>query len=297
VRLFLLALALCLFAGCINKYPGADVVLHTEHGDIAIKLYPETAGHAANFLALARAKVYDGVTFHRVVNEFMIQSGDPSTRLDSSIKAPEVPDGVIDAEILPQYYHKRGVLAAARQADQANPTRASSNLQFYIVTGKTYAASELDQIEAAITNVNKDQLVFKYVRDPANSWLEAYARVLGDPIATAALAKTQPDSVERMKRRMIAAEQTVIKAQETLVPFKFTDAQRKTYIETGGAPALDGQYTVFGEVIKGMEFVDIIGKADVEGEKPLNPVVIRVTVLAKKDKFGPEVVLPKNPSK
>lgn len=285
----LVFLALMTLWGCGPKYPGADVVLHTQHGDIAIRLYAETPAHAANFLANARAGVYNGVTFHRVVDGFMIQAGDPKTRATNE-GIPAVPDTTLPAEILPQLYHKRGVLAAARKGDQQNPDRRSSNLQFYIVTGQTFTASDLDQLEAEIDSRNRERIIYQYQVAPENAWLWVYVAQLQDSLALERLRRTNPDSLRRMEARIGELERQLVAAQNALPGYRFTTAQRETYTTLGGAPVLDGQYTVFGEVVAGMEAADLIGKAQVVGERPVDPVVLQVTVVAPKDKYGPEVL-------
>ena len=119
-------------------------------GDIKVKLYDDTPAHRDNFVKLVQEEYYDGTLFHRVLNEFMIQGGDGTSRNAPAGKMLGMgdPGYTLPAEfVYPKYFHKRGALAAARQGDQVNPEKASSGSQFYIVTGKVYNPQQLDQME------------------------------------------------------------------------------------------------------------------------------------------------------
>lgn len=113
--------------------PVFDIV--TTHGTMRVKLYNKTPKHRDNFANLVGEKYYDGVRFHRVIEGFMIQTGDPFSRDTSKIDAWGTggPDYTVPAEFVNEYWHKKGALAAARKGDLANPTKASSGSQFYIV--------------------------------------------------------------------------------------------------------------------------------------------------------------------
>ena len=126
-----------------------QVKIHTTLGDITVRLYDETPLHRDNFVKLVREGYYNGTLFHRVIKDFMIQGGDPDSKGASSDRALGMggPDYTLPAEILPQYVHKRGALAAARQGDEVNPERRSSGSQFYIVWGKTYNEGQLRQLD------------------------------------------------------------------------------------------------------------------------------------------------------
>lgn len=194
-----------------------EVQFLTNKGRIRVVLYNETPQHRDNFLRLVREGYYDGVLFHRVINRFMIQTGDSATRnLKEGEPIPDLPEPYkVPAEIkFPQFFHKRGALAAAREGDQVNPERASSMSQFYIVYGRIFSDAKLD--------------------------------------------KTQ----ERVSK---ATNGTAI----------FTPEIREVYKTIGGTPHLDGQYTVFGEVIEGMDVVEDIEfvKTD-EKDRPIEDVRI-----------------------
>ena len=143
-----------------NNEMETKVLIKTSVGDITIKLYNETEYHKNNFIKLVEQNFYDGVLFHRVINAFMIQTGDPDSKNASADKqlGRGGPGYTIPAEITPKFYHKKGALSAARTSDQMNPTRRSSGSQFYLVTGKVYSDSELNMFEKqAHTKLTKEQ--------------------------------------------------------------------------------------------------------------------------------------------
>ncbi|MFV0607216.1 MAG: peptidylprolyl isomerase [Niabella sp.] len=191
-----------------------DVLLQTSMGDITIRLSNLTPLHRNNFLKLVKTKYYDGLLFHRVINHFMIQSGDPDSR--NAAPGKTLGDGgpayTVPAEFRPELFHKKGVIAAAREGDDINPQKASSASQFYLTQGKVFTPTQLDTLE-----------------------------------------------VKRLKR-------------------KIPEAQRKVYTTIGGVPHLDQNYTVFGEVIKGINVIDNIAAVPtskgVDKDRPLQDVKI-----------------------
>lgn len=243
------------------------VLISTSMGDITVKLYGDTPLHRDNFLKLVGDNYYDGVLFHRVINDFMIQTGDPDSKGAPAGKRLGAggPGYQIDAEILfPTHFHKRGALAAARSGDNVNPERRSSGSQFYIVTGKTYNEATLDQLEKQMQMQQKQQIF--------NS-----------------LAAEHKDSIMAMRRNRDQAGLTAL--QEELValtekkaaeePVTLTPAMREAYTTVGGTPHLDGTYTVFGEVVDGMDVVDRIEKVATDAaDRPTEDVkILSVKVL------------------
>ena len=201
----------------------AEVLLETNYGNIRLQLYNETPLHRDNFLQLVRTCFFDSLLYHRVIPDFMIQCGDPTSRNaapgvllgDSTLPytiAPEIR--------LPQIYHKRGALAMARENDDVNPERRSCSTQFYIVYGKKCNKKTIDRARKNLK------------------------RLFGDSI-------------------------TLSKEMET------------TYKTTGGTPHLDGGYTVFGEVVEGLDVVDKIQNVECdENDRPLSDVrIIRATIV------------------
>ena len=220
------------------------VELETSLGKIVVELYNETPQHRDNFIKLVKEGYYDGVLFHRVIKDFMIQTGDGN----SKTAGPETslgdgdPGYTIEAEfVYPKYFHKRGALAAARTGDQVNPERRSSGSQFYIVTGKVYSSDELQMMTKRMNDVKKQDI---------------FRRLITENSAKIDELQNNHDSegIKTLQNELI--QKTEAEAAEN--PFKMTDEQLNAYTSIGGTPHLDGQYTVFGEVVEGMDVVDKI---------------------------------------
>ena len=197
------------------------VVIETTEGKIKLKLYNETPFHRDNFVKLMKAKAYDGVLFHRVISEFMIQSGDPNSKTATAETILGNGDlgYTVPAEFrTPDIYHKYGALAAARTGDDINPEKASSSCQFYIAVGKKFTDEQLDTLQES-----------------------------------------------KIARYGHANDST----------YKFRTSARNDYKTVGGTPHLDGNYTVFGEVLEGMDVVEKISKAETDHmDRPLKDIRI-----------------------
>lgn len=212
----------CLFAQTSDKQKkGKDAVyyvkIETTMGDMVVKLYNETPNHRDNFIKLVKNGTYDNLLFHRVINKFMIQGGDPNSR--DAKPGQMLGDGGLDytipAEFNPALFHKKGALAAARQGDDVNPNKESSSCQFYIVQGDVWNANRLKMVE------------------------------------------------QRMGKT-------------------FTPEQAETYATVGGTPFLDGDYTVFGEVVEGMDVIDKIAAVTCGPmDRPVEDVKMKMSVLKK----------------
>lgn len=195
---------------------GVRVEMRTTMGNITLLLYNDTPRHRDNFIKLVNENVYEGLLFHRVIDRFMIQAGDPKSK--DAKPGTMLGDGTlgytVPAEFLPNHFHKRGALCAARQGDQVNPRKESSSCQFYIAQGQVWSEADLNMME------------------------------------------------QRFGK-------------------KFSPEQRKAYTTVGGTPHLDGDYTVFGEVLKGMEVVDKIAAAPRDKyDRPLEDIrIISVKIL------------------
>jgi len=193
------------------------IVIHTEYGDIQAILYDKTPLHRDNFIKLVKSGYYDSLLFHRVIANFMIQGGDPQSKnakpgqmLGNGGQIIQIP-----FEYVPEYFHKRGAIAAARMSDNVNPKKESSGSQFYIVQGRKFTMDELNMLEQR--------------------------------------------------------------------GFKFTDEQKQIYSTIGGSPHLDGQYTVFGEVISGMDVVDKIASLPTDrNNRPLQDVKFTIEIVETK---------------
>lgn len=238
---------------------GTKVLMHTSAGDVTILLYDDTPKHRDNFLKLAGEGFYDGVLFHRVIKDFMVQAGDP----DSRNAAPGArlgagdPNYTIEAEIdYPNHYHKRGALAAARTPDQVNPEKRSSGSQFYIVTGKKYNPSHLEQMDKAKLN-RALQDTFRRLAMEQNDTIKALMKA------------GEKEKLEELRQSLIAKAEAEVKYEP------MPEHIRQAYIEQGGTPSLDGDYTVFGEVLDGMDVVAKIEEAETDAaDRPKEDIKI-----------------------
>lgn len=223
-----------------------NVLIKTTYGDIKIMLYNETPLHRDNFLKLVKTHYLDSLLFHRVIQKFMIQGGDPNSKnaLPGEMLGEGGPKYTIPAEINRTLFHKKGALAAARESDLDNPTEASSGSQFYIVQGKVYTDSLL-QIQA--DRITKRTLYNYFVIKSENQhYLADYKRYVKE------------EKADSMKYINSVFDAMVEKEFPNVAKYKFTPEQIKAYTTIGGTPALDNTYTVFGEVYEGMDIVDLI---------------------------------------
>ena len=238
------------------------VAVKTTAGDFTVLLYGDTPKHRDNFVRLVKEGYYDGTLFHRVIKDFMIQAGDP----DSKNAAPGKmlgaggPDYKIDAEIVfPRHFHKRGALAAARQGDQVNPMKQSSGSQFYVVTGRKMSQSDVDKLGMSLKNKQMQAIFNRLAMEHRSDIIDMQKR--GDRAGLQALQ----DSL---------IKQTEAEAATSAAP-AITDEMRKAYTTVGGAPHLDGDYTVFGEVVEGMDVIDRIEKVKTDShDRPADDVRI-----------------------
>lgn len=243
------------------------VKLETTLGNITVALYNETPKHRDNFIKLVKEGVYDSTLFHRVIKQFMIQAGDPDSKnaSDTAMLGNGDVGYTIPAEFNPKFFHKKGVLAAARQGDDVNPEKASSGCQFYIVTGRKFTEPQLLGMENKI-NEQREEAIFDTLA--RQHMKEIYKmRKAGD---NAGLLELQ-DSLEAQAREMADKEEK----------FRFTPEQIKAYSTLGGAPHLDGSYTVFGEVTEGMDVVDKIEIAKTNrADRPVENIRILKAVIS-----------------
>ncbi len=244
-----------------------QVELKTSLGDIVVALYNETPKHRDNFIKLVNDGYYDGVLFHRVIKDFMVQTGDGNskTATPGQMLGDGDPGYTIPAEfVYPKYFHKRGALAAARTGDQVNPERASSGSQFYIVTGKLYSSSELEMMKARLADGKKQGIFQKLAMQHRDEIIK--------------MQSTQDSAgLQALQEKLIAQTE----AEYANDPFRLTDQQMDAYTTVGGTPHLDGQYTVFGEVVKGMDVVDAIQNVKTgANDRPEEDVkIIKATII------------------
>ncbi|KAA9041888.1 peptidylprolyl isomerase [Ginsengibacter hankyongi] len=191
------------------------VMITTDYGTMVLKLYNKTPLHRDNFIKLIKQHFYDSLLFHRVIKGFMIQGGDPESKYakQGQLLGEGSPKYTIPAEFDSSLFHKKGALAAAREADADNPQKRSSSTQFYIVDGKRYNDAQMDKMEEKV-----------HIKIPEN--------------------------------------------------------HRVVYRTIGGDPFLDMNYTVFGEVISGLDVIDKIAEASTdENSRPLKNIRMKITLL------------------
>ncbi len=226
-----------------DTIPAGPVVdIKTTMGDIKVKLYDDTPAHRDNFLKLAKEGYYDGVLFHRVIKDFMVQTGDPDSKDAPAGKTlgSGGPSYTLPAEIdYPKHFHKYGALAAARTGDEVNPERRSSGSQFYIVTGNKYSQRDMDRLSAQMNDSRKME------------YFNGLRKKNIDKIRSLQMAGDR-EALETLRQEMI--KETEENVKDAGLPEEVVNA----YTTVGGTPHLDGQYTVFGEVIEGMETVEKI---------------------------------------
>lgn len=246
------------------------VEISTDYGKIVVKLYNETPKHRDNFIKLANEGFYDGSLFHRVIKNFMIQGGDPDSKNAKPMErlGNGGPGYTIPAEITPEKFHKKGALAAARLGDDINPEKNSSGSQFYIVHGNIFPEEQLNIMETNLNEQNRNKLVNAFLSKSENSDLLADIR--------SCHKAGRQDSIKAIVARITPL------ATSGFEPFVFSDEQRRVYATTGGAPHLDGNYTVFGEVVEGLEVVDKIAAEQVDQmSRPLKDITMKVKVIKK----------------
>ena len=284
---------LCMLVGCGDSKRDAigttEVRIETTEGDIVVRLYDDTPLHRDNFIANVRAGRYDGILFNRIVPEMVIQAGDTSLLLGevtsrsgtvagrhdaglrsdaagdagAAVASSSVVDGVPAEIVYPRHFHKQGALAAAREADSINPSRLSSPLQWYIVTGKKYSGAELRELQGLLYE-GRVSALFESLQRRHSAELDS-------------LRAADRAAWQRLLNDLQVEAENSVAANP---PQPFTDAQKQVYAKVGGAPHLDGGYTVFGEVVEGMPIALRIGRTPVDAhERPRRPVGIKRIVV------------------
>lgn len=234
------------------------ITITTRHGEIKAVLFEDTPKHKKNFIELAEAGRFDSTQFHRVIKDFMVQGGDVFGK--EGLPAEQWP--TIPAEILPHHYHRKGMIAAARQGNNINPSKASNGSQFYIVQGRTYEELELTTDFTAL-----QKAVFQYVQlESQKSFKEEYNRLY---------AAEEFDSLTNL---ILSKRDEIAESLKITLTKDYTPEQIQAYATIGGTPHLDKEYTVFGEVISGMDVVEKIAAEPTTREVPDHPVLMQVKV-------------------
>lgn len=256
----------------------ADIVIKTQYGDIFVKLYDETPKHKANFLALTDTGYFKGLTFFRVIADAVAQGGGKGFYPEGD------PRNLVDAEISSNLIHKKGTFCAPRYPDEMNPERKSSGSQFYITLGKTFTSEELDTIlkdknillrNSAVyryKNLHSQELLEQYQQSPEGKWLQAYD--------LPKLKASNPKEYLSVSTRINDGVDSLIIRNKlvTFQTYSYTAEQRKIYQEMGGLPDLDGDYTVMGEVIKGIEVAEKISRSvtEVNSNVPAEKIPLKI---------------------
>ncbi|MGD0754017.1 MAG: peptidylprolyl isomerase [Bacteroidales bacterium] len=259
--LFFLLFAMSCKAPVSNE--NTTISIKTTLGDIKIRLYDGTPYHRDNFIRLINSGFYDGISFHRVIKNFMIQAGDPATK-SSSLK--NIPDSLktytIPSEFNNQYFHKKGALAAARQGNDINPEMRSSGTQFYIVQGVKLSDDELNMAENQINSNIKQGRFTSLIKETTDS-----IRLAGKSMTDAEIQEI--------------ASLKMFQYLTSYKNYRIPEEQRNVYKTIGGTPRLDGTYTVFGEVIEGLDIIDKIAEVQTDSsDKPLSDIkIIKIKIV------------------
>lgn len=234
------------------------ITIETRHGEIKAILFDDTPEHKNNFIALAEAGRFDSTQFHRIIQNFMVQGGDVFGK--EGLPAQEWP--TLPAEIRTNHVHTKGMIAAARQGDNINPQKRSNGSQFYIVDGRTYEEQELTTDFPAL-----QKAVFQYMQlGSAQDLKQEYTRLY------------EEQKFDSLTNLLLSKRDEIAETLKIKLTKDYTPEQIKAYAEIGGAPHLDFEYTVFGQVLSGLEVVDKIAAEPTTREMPNNPVYMKVTV-------------------
>ena len=235
------------------------VTISTSGGEIKAVLFDDTPIHKSNFIKLAEAGRFDSTEFHRVMKNFMIQGGDVFTK--EELPPAEWP--TLEAEILPNHFHKKGMIAAARQNDGVNPLKRSNGSQFYIVIGRVYEEEELK------TDMKKLQPAFmQYVQLGSQAELrDEYTRLY------------KAEQFDSLTMLIISKRAEIEQSLNLNLSKSFSPDQLAAYTTVGGTPHLDTEYSVFGEIISGLEVAEAISNVSTgTRDKPDSPIYLNVKV-------------------
>ncbi|MGC1243568.1 MAG: peptidylprolyl isomerase [Chryseosolibacter sp.] len=262
--LMLLSTSFFLMTGCAQKKDHV-VTIKTKYGDMVAILYDETPKHKENFIKLAREHFYDSLLFHRVIAGFMIQGGDPESKKADKDKrlGNGGPGYTVPAEFNRKFFHEKGALSAARLSDQMNPEKASSGSQFYIVQGAKHSESQIK-----LDPEKYGQALQQFFQKPENKAyfdsINTFFQTRDEKGYEAYLSKLKP----------VVESQLGISVEKEVSPEIV-----KAYTTVGGTPQLDGQYTVFGKVIHGLEVIDKIAAQPKDpNDRPMEDIRMEITV-------------------
>lgn len=251
------------------------VKISTTMGDVTVMLYDDTPLHRDNFIRLCQANTYEGMLFHRIIKDFVVQGGDPESKAHQIGVVYGDGDGgyTVPAEILPNHFNKRGALIDAKEIDADNPERASAGTQFCFVQGKKLTDEELDEKEARINEIRRNWLYYKFRK--------ALQQEHPLPAVEAGAALSATDSLQIDSLTNLWHVEALIRVEDTLAQLgraTIPADRREIYKTLGGVPHLDGSVTIFGEVTEGLDIVEKMSlvKTD-KHDRPLHDVMIKST--------------------
>ena len=267
-KFFLLSLAFSLFIFSCQVETKKEkkeqlYKIETAYGDMIFKLYDATPLHKANFEKLIEQGYFNGLLFHRVIDGFMIQGGDPESR---DAKSGEMlgnggPGYTIPAEFVDTIFHKKGVIAAAREGDDVNPEMRSAGSQFYIVQGKIFTDEDIKKVEDRINASRLNNLITQNINEAKEEAFNTGGIIDYQVIVPEARKKAE----EEFKKQGY---------------YKIPEFKRKVYQTIGGTPHLDNAYTVFGEVIEGLDVIDKIAAVETdENDRPVKDIKMKIEKL------------------
>lgn len=244
------------------------ITIKTPFGEMKAILYDATPVHKQNFIKLAKEGYYDSLLFHRVIKGFMIQTGDPESR--KALQGQKLGNGgpgyTLPAEFNPNFIHEKGAIAAARLGDNVNPKKESSGSQFYIVEGKVFSKEELQASRIDYTLLNKYLTI--YLQRPENKGL-----------LNQVLELEKGNKLDSLQKLIFSQKDIIAKTYNINPDLPLSNLQIQKYTSVGGAPHLDGNYTVFGKVISGLDVIDKIAAVETDANnRPVKDVAMTVTV-------------------
>ncbi len=270
-QLFFISISIIIFLmSCSEKQLDSSkpvyVTISTNMGDVTVLLYDDTPLHRDNFIKLCQENAHDGVIFHRIIKEFVVQGGDPTSKAqEPGVRYGSNSGGyTVPAEIVPHYFNKKGALIDAKKGDDVNWERASAGTQFCFVQGKVLTDEELLEKESRINEIRRNWLYYKF---------------------RARLKEEDPSFKEESKEEELhsAAMIMVMDTLDILGPYVIPEEQRQVYKTIGGVPHLDGSVTIFGEVVEGFDIVEKMSLVETDAnDRPLKDVIVKSTKVFQK---------------
>ncbi|MDL2278582.1 peptidylprolyl isomerase [Parabacteroides sp. OttesenSCG-928-G07] len=261
--LFLTFLPLLLFSNCTEKPLNPDkpvyVKISTTMGDVTVLLYDDTPLHKENFIKLCQENAHDSVLFHRIIKEFVVQGGDPTSKAhEAGVRYGSEAGGyTVPAEILPHHFNKKGALIDAKWGDDVNPERASAGTQFCFVQGKVLTDEELAEKEERINIIRRNWLYHKFRKQ---------------------LSEDNPALVTNEEEWHTEASVMVEDTLAVLGTYEIPEERRQIYKTIGGVPHLDGSVTIFGEVVDGFDVVEKMSLVETDSyDRPVEDVWVKST--------------------